>query len=358
MHDTPGSAGLDAAGLDAEVVERVLDGVRTALIERGSELAGEDTLDPGFEIQARSILAEVSEKIRAGDNAPPAVSVEYNDIDSLVAHGEFSAKRELDPIEPLMAAEILFAVALPAIADAVSGDAGKNSAIDLALWLHHAIWRRFPPGAVAYVHVIRSQLSAAQAQSRQRISRELHDRIAHGISAGIQRVELASMTDDPGALDSAIEILRATLADTQSLALDVRLLVGDRSLCDALEQHAASTNLHSELPVRVGQIGAPGHISSVVAEELFAIALEAIRNARSHSFDASQIVIELAWTPAAMTMTITDDGAGYDEHERRPNSLGIQGMNERAQSVGAEFALTTEPNATGVVLSLPFARSR
>ena len=57
-----------------------------------------------------------------------------------------------------MAADLLFGVALPFVADAVAEAGGQRRDLDVARALHHAIWRRFPPGAIAYVEVLRDQL--------------------------------------------------------------------------------------------------------------------------------------------------------------------------------------------------------
>ncbi len=62
-------------------------------------------------------MAEAEQAIQVGAPDLPLVSVDYHDLDVLHAHGgEFSAARDVDPAEPLMAAEVLFNVALPVIA--------------------------------------------------------------------------------------------------------------------------------------------------------------------------------------------------------------------------------------------------
>lgn len=351
--------GVDVAGqgvdAKAELVVSVLTELRIRLVERGSSLASDSSLDAGLEFHARSIIDETLAGV-AGDSSSDAglVSVDYDDLDALLAHGEFSAARDVDPAEPLMAAEILFGVALPLIAAHIRELAGAGDDLGVARHLHHAIWRRFPPGAIAYVEVLRARLHAAQLDTRQRISRELHDRIAHGIAAGLQRLDLTQTGESDDAVQAAIRILRDALADAQDLALDLRAVVGDRDLSEALEEYAYASGGHGTLPIHIMESGLPTPVTGLVQEELFAIIVESTRNSRQHARDATAVTVRLAWSPTGLVTTVTDDGSGYESADRRPGGLGLKGIAERAEALGAHVSFSGAAGSPRIQISLPF----
>lgn len=331
----------------------VIAELHARLLQRGSVLATAEALDGGLEFQVRSILAETF-SLLGGDVESPLVAVEYSDLEVLSAHGQRSAVLDIDPSEPLMAAEVLFGVALPLVADAVAEAGGQRRDLDVARALHHAIWRRFPPGAIAYVEVLREQLRSSDREARFRLARELHDRIAHGIAAGVQRLEAAQLGRPDEEVATAIGILRGALLDTQDMAVDLRAQVGDSELAEALEEYAYATGGRGTLPVHVTQVGTVRPLSDLAREELFTIVAEATRNARTHAQRATAVQARLAWSPTELQVTITDDGLGYDDASRGPTSLGLRGIAERAGMIGATVEFLSASGAAGIRLILPF----
>lgn len=341
-------------GIDVSTVSgAVIAELHERLLQRGSVLATSEALDGGLEFQVQSILAETFSQL-GGYVESPLVAVEYSDLEMLSAHGQRSAALDIDPSEPLMAAEVLFGVALPLVADAVAEAGGQRRDLDVARALHHAIWRRFPPGAIAYVEVLRDQLRSSDREARLRLARELHDRIAHGIAAGMQRLEAAQLRRPDEEVATAIGILRGALLDTQDIAVDLRAQVGDNDLAEALEEYAYATGGRGTLPVHVTQVGTVRPLSDLAREELFTIAAEATRNARTHAQRATAVQARLAWSPTELQVTITDDGLGYDDASRGPTSLGLKGIAERARVIGATVEFLHASGAAGIRLTLPF----
>lgn len=336
-----------------EVSAAVIAELHARLLERGSLLATSEALDGGLEFQVQSILAETFSELGGGVESP-LVAVDYSDPEALSAHGQRSAALDINPSEPLMAAEVLFGVALPLVADAVGEASGQRRDLDVARALHHAIWRRFPPGAIAYVEVLRDQLRSSDRGARLHLARELHDRIAHGIAAGVQRLEAAQLRRPDEVVATAIGILRDALADTQDIAVDLRAQVGDKDLAEALEDYAYATGGRGTLPIHVTQVGAVRPLSELAREELFMIVAEATRNARTHAQQATAVEARLEWTPTELNIEVTDDGLGYNDAARRPTSLGLRGMAERAGTIGATVEFLSAAGAAGIRLRLPF----
>jgi signal transduction histidine kinase len=349
----------------------VLDALRSELTLRGSGLVAGGQLDPVLETNSVSILRETFAKARAG-LAPETdyVSVDYSSPADLRSTGDLRARQNYHPAESLVAAEVLFGVALPLVVEQLrleslerreslerleslerreSLESGANvDAVVVARALHHAVWRRFPPGAIAYVETIRQRLSVANQESRKRVSRDLHDRVAHGILAGIQRIELSVIdahdADAAGGprpeaetsnLREAIAVLRETLDDVQDMATELRQLVGDRTLDEAIRDYVVDSQGEGDAVV-VTSHGDARRLAPAIGEEVFTIVREAIRNAREHA-GAASIRVALTWTADRLVVVVVDDGGGFASGDVRASALGLVGMQERAEIIGGRL---------------------
>jgi signal transduction histidine kinase len=312
-------------------------------------------------MQCRSILAETFTQLREMSSIPGSlVSVEYGSAEAMAVTASVRAGQGVHPAEPLMAAEALFGIALPFVVDVARARSESLDGVTVARVLHHATWRRFPPGAIEYVEILRTKLSSAHQESRRRISLELHDRIAHGVAAGIQRIELMAMVLGDGGtvtretLEDASRILRASLVEVQDLALELRQRVGERSIDAAIAGYLDDTEdlvpITSLSVIGVGQV-----LKASVAEEAFTIVLEAVRNARTHATGATRIDLLVHWTPDDLVIVVTDDGEGFDPSNVRARGIGLIGMKERADVIGAQLDVTSMPGGTKVLLQIPIS---
>lgn len=342
-----------------ETIDRIVGDLIRALEERGSSLASEGILDPIFEEQARSILTESLVLTHPDDGTPVTspVAVDYASPADFDRVGRLRARQNADPAENLMAAEVIYFVALPVLVELyVDTSAPAADAVALtqsiANTLHHALWRRFPPGAIAYVEGLRVQLAQADQDSRKRISRALHDRVAHGIAAGLQRVELSSIAGDVGHLDDAVEILRTTLEDVQGMAFDIRQLVGTAFLDEAIKNYLDHSRSIPPAP-EFTTAGTPVRLAPDVGEETFTIVLEAIRNVRKHARGASRMHVSTEWLDESVVVRVTDNGPGFDPAVRRGGSLGLVGMQERADAIGATLEIDSCSAGTRIRLDVP-----
>jgi signal transduction histidine kinase len=85
---------------------------------------------------------------------------------------------------------------------------------------------------------------------------------------------------------------------------------------------------------------------------LFRIAQEAVRNAIAHG-GAREVSIRLIGTEADLTLTIADNGAGFDTEARHPG-IGLISMSERATQIGGALQIRSRRGAgTQVDVSVP-----
>jgi len=71
---------------------------------------------------------------------------------------------------------------------------------------------------------------------------------------------------------------------------------------------------------------------------LYRIAQEALNNVAKHA-GAAEVKVDLICQPEKVTLTITDDGQGFDMSSLAPDSLGLGIMRERAADIGASLSV-------------------
>ena len=186
------------------------------------------------------------------------------------------------------------------------------------------------------------QALLAAAAERARISREMHDVLAHSLAVVISLANgaTAKLGRDPEqsreALESISELGRQALADIRRLLVVLRTADGAAARAPqpgieeiaALVDHAASAGFAAALTVR----GDPAPVPAGLALSAYRIVQEAITNAVKHAEGATTVAVELTWTPRCLEIAVTDDGHGRSAGS--PGGFGLRGMRERAALYG------------------------
>ena len=201
-----------------------------------------------------------------------------------------------------------------------------------------------------------------EEDQRRRLARELHDEPLQLFLHLARRLEaLAETTAVPAAVSSE-------LADARRQALDAasRLRTLSRDLrppaLDELGLVAALASLVADLDDGEGPTvdleadDLAGRLSPELELAAFRIAQESLRNALRHA-GANHVVVRLERGPAALTLTVTDDGRGFDPDQPRGGatapSLGLVGMRERARLLGGTFDVRSSRAGTTIEAVLP-----
>lgn len=298
-----------------------------------------------------SMLADAHRHYADGHDA--SITSDQLLADEHLATGALHAERMQHPAGAMLAAEVLFDEYLPVFVDEVGAETPAEL-LRASRALHSGIWRRFPAGAIAYTEALRQRVTTANLDSRAHIARDLHDRVAHGILAGLQRIDLALLTDPPAPertaqLEAAAAQLRRALGDVQNLAVALHARVGDDLLDAALARHTADLFPETD-HVSIVSHGTPVQIVNWRAEESLTILLEALTNWWKHARDAAVRVV-FTWADNSITVVVQDEGPGFDQDALPPGRLGQSTMRERAALIGATLDVVSAPG-TGTTVTL------
>jgi signal transduction histidine kinase len=132
-----------------------------------------------------------------------------------------------------------------------------------------------------------------------------------------------------------------------------------RGLQAALSAVAKDVAPGSSAELSVFSEGRPRALHTIVRDEVYWIAREAIMNAL-RSAGARKVEVELSYRHGELCVRVRDDGCGIDaallKPGGRPGHWGIRGMRERARRVGAAFDIWTGASVgTEVSLKIPGA---
>ncbi len=184
------------------------------------------------------------------------------------------------------------------------------------------------------------ELDTMRARERALLARELHDTVAHHVSAMVIRAQAGRVVaaTRPLAAVEALELIETegsrTLAEMRAMVTALRdtddaELAPVRRIAD-IERLGASADGPT---VRVTTSGVPGGVSPAVEAALYRIAQEAVTNALRHARKARQICVDVRGQDGLVRLTVTDDGEPVPA-ARLGTGYGIVGMTERAKLLG------------------------
>ncbi|MBA7641930.1 hypothetical protein ES703_49616 [subsurface metagenome] len=209
-------------------------------------------------------------------------------------------------------------------------------------------------------------ITKAQEDERKRIARELHDDVSSSLLLLTQRLDTmipSSRTRQSKALKEKLEALHSQAVEAldhlRYCAQDLRpRILDDLGLVAALEWMLEGIEENYGIGAHVEVIGTERDLPAEMQIPLFRIAQEALSNVRRHA-EASTVLVKLEFGDDSITMTVSDNGKGFEVPRRIEDlisvgSLGIMGMSERARLLGGTFEIKSElGKGTQVVTKLP-----
>jgi signal transduction histidine kinase len=136
-------------------------------------------------------------------------------------------------------------------------------------------------------------------------------------------------------------------------------LLRDGNITTALDRLVRQLSDDSVTRVKFSATGEPTPMSPDIESNLLRISQEAITNAMKHS-GGNEIHVRLALESDAVQLTIDDNGSGFDPHvSTLSRGFGLISMQERADRIGGELTIVTNPGAgTKVHLLVPLVHPK
>jgi signal transduction histidine kinase len=202
----------------------------------------------------------------------------------------------------------------------------------------------------------------AVVRERLKIARDLHDTLAHSMMAMLAEIRLLRrlLAANPGAmageLTRAEETAHQGLKEARAAITQMRFNpVRDAGLTAALDDLVKLFVERSGIPVDYTSDAPAGTFADERAETLFRIAEEAMRNVERHA-GASRVTLSLRAPSGGhgLTLTIADDGVGFDAEAAHPGHYGLAGLREQARLIEAILTVHSAPQQ-GTTISAALA---
>lgn len=204
---------------------------------------------------------------------------------------------------------------------------------------------------------VREQL--ATTRERVRLARDLHDTLAHtlaGMVIQMNAIDTLMEVDAPAAkreLGKAQLTAKRGLEETRAAISDLRAnIVEELGLGGALQRQCDVLQQRSGTQVQFEAIGPEPQLDKGEGETLFRIAQEALNNIERHA-QATRVWVTLD-AASGTTISIKDDGVGFDVMAMDDDRFGLRGMRERAEMIGAHLRVDSAAgHGTTVTVTLP-----
>ena len=188
----------------------------------------------------------------------------------------------------------------------------------------------------------------AVLEERQRLAHNLHDAINQSLfSAGLIAEVLPRLWDRDQeearrSLDDLRKLTRGAMAEMRALLAELRpSTLTDAELGDLLRLLGNAFTGRTNIPAKITVVG-QAILPADVQVAIYRVCQEALNNVAKHA-RAGLVEIQLIHQDSAIELTIRDDGQGFDPEQSTSGHYGLSMMHERAEGVGAQLFITSQP---------------
>lgn len=193
--------------------------------------------------------------------------------------------------------------------------------------------------------------NAIREEEKARVARELHDELAQSLTA-LKMDALWVREHLPAASEAVFarlgemaKTIDHTVSATRRIAADLRpMLLDDLGLLPAIEWLVSSFTQRSGVACTLTvDEGWALEFQEPYATAMFRIVQESLANVAKHA-RATQVRVALGKVPDGVMLQVQDNGCGFfTVAPRKPESLGLLGLRERAQLLGGIATIRSTP---------------
>jgi signal transduction histidine kinase len=187
------------------------------------------------------------------------------------------------------------------------------------------------------------QLDQVRSRERERLARELHDTVAHHVSAIVIRAQVGRVlaVADPAAAVEALEEVEEEGARTLEEMRAMVAALRDRGAGAELAPLAGIADLERLLRAPGGRLrvdlrldGDLDEVPPALDAAVYRIVQESVTNAMRHAVDATEVLVQVTGAPQQVRVSVRDDGA---RTHRGRDGYGLAGLQERAALLGGQL---------------------
>ena len=201
-------------------------------------------------------------------------------------------------------------------------------------------------------------IEGAEAE-RQRVARELHDRLGSMLSTAKLHAEITEgrVKSQP---EKAAEPARTTSQLIDEACVEVRQLahqmaagpLAEEGLPPALEKLGTVMRAAGSYEVQILCYGLEERLPTAMETQIYRIVQELVNNVIRHA-QAKELTIQVIRRDDSVNLTVEDDGIGFDP-QGTDHGLGLASIQRRATSIGGEMQLNTAPGkGTSINIDFP-----
>jgi signal transduction histidine kinase len=203
------------------------------------------------------------------------------------------------------------------------------------------------------------RLIAAQEEERHRISRELHDDL--GQSLTMHMISLRNLQEDLALpAQTLFERLQALHDQSYEIFVKIRRLAQDLrppvldtlGLKVSMQTYCVEFTRRTRMPVTFDADESLPTLPDPYNIALYRILQEALNNIIKHA-NATHVWVDLSVEDDTVTLTVQDNGQGFNTATQQSNGIGLSSMRERVMIAGGKFTLSSAANR-GTILSAHF----
>jgi PAS domain S-box-containing protein len=222
------------------------------------------------------------------------------------------------------------------------------------------------------IHWLTHEMIRVQENERQRISRELHDRVAQELSMSKiitdQLLQSQKEAEPPEVGQEIAKIsgaLQAAIHTVRNLAYDLRPpMLDDMGLVHAVLHYCDEFSERTGLTIEFSSAGlenvAPDPDTAI---NLYRLIQEGLNNIHKHA-EAARARVKLVGAFPNIILRIEDDGKGFDVDARRSVSthekrMGLQSMEERVHLLSGKLDIQSRPmKGTKIIVRIPVKETK
>ena len=190
--------------------------------------------------------------------------------------------------------------------------------------------------------MVQYQFLETQENVARRFSHELHDELGQALTAVKANLSALRGVGDDAGVDDCMRLVDRAIQDVREMSQLLRpTILDDFGLDAALRSLTESFAQRTGIEVKYQSDIHGKRLRDEAETNLFRIAQEALTNIARHS-GATNVSIDLQERGNDLTLSISDNGRGFDPNERRATpGLGLAGMKSRAQGCGGRLRFET-----------------